>query len=207
MVKYDIAIANKNTLFNWISSQPDQLSQPIYTSEKILCEFNHDAQQEKQFKIELAKQILQFNNGITKQSLLDYIQQLLGDHLFCSIIRSLTLTNIGTSYVDVFPALYNGFPIPVDTTGFKKLGVIILWNKNSGTGRHDVRLINNGGANEVFVSTEGMPSGIPSGLTKSYNIAIPQEFHNFRGELRIQAKSDVATDDPVFDGLLIYLIR
>ena len=65
------------------------------------------------------------------------------DQLFASILRQLTLTNIGTSYVDVFPAFYNGFPIPIDTNGFSKLGIVLLWNKNGGTGRHDVRLINN----------------------------------------------------------------
>ena len=129
------------------------------------------------------------------------------DQLFASILRQLTLTNIGTSYVDVFPGFYNGFPIPIDTNGFSKLGIILLWNKNGGTGRHDVRLINNTNPSEVLVSTELMPSGLPNGTTKDYNIPIPTEFMNFRGELRLQAKSDVATDDPIFDGLLIYLIR
>jgi hypothetical protein len=137
----------------------------------------------------------------------DRITAMLGDHLFCSIVSSITKTNIGTSYVNIFPAFYDGVPIPIDTKGYTKIGIVLLWNKNGGTGRHDVRLINNNGANEVFVSSEAMPSGLPSGRTKNYDITIPEDFTNFRGELRLQGKSTVATDSPIFDGLWIYLIR
>ncbi len=137
------------------------------------------------------------------------------DQLFTSITRQMTLNNIGTSYTNVFPAFYDGFPIPIDTTGFESLGIVVLWNKNSGTGRHDLRLINNADDTKVLVHTENMDTengdpttgGIKSGRTKNYGIEIPVDFKNFRGELRIQAKSSVATDDPIFDGLLIYLIR
>lgn len=135
------------------------------------------------------------------------------DQLFASITRQLTLTNIGTSYIDVFPSFYDGFPIPIDTTGFIKLGIVVLWNKSGGTGRHDMRLVNNANESEILVHTENMTvansgsDGLKNGRTKNYGINIPAEFTNFRGELKIQAKSSVATDDPVFDGLLIYLIR
>lgn len=137
------------------------------------------------------------------------------DQLFASITRQMPFTNIGTAYKDVFPVLYDGFPIPIDTTGFKNMGIIMLWNKNSGTGRHDLRLINHADATKVLIHTENLDTttgdpttgGIKSGRTKNYNITIPPDFIDFRGELRIQAKSTVAADDPIFDGLLIYLIR
>jgi hypothetical protein len=139
-----------------------------------------------------------------------------GDQLFASILKQMTMTNIGTTYKDVFPVLFDGFPIPIDTSGYKNLGIVVLWNKNSGTGRHDFRLINNANDTQVLVNTElldtqngGDPTtgGLKSGRTKNYNIDIPTAFENFRGELRIQAKSTVAADDPIFEGLLIYLIR
>lgn len=135
------------------------------------------------------------------------------DQLFASIIKQLSFTDIGTSYVNVFPSFYNGFPIPIDTTGFNYLGIVMLWNKNGGTGRHDARLVNNANESEVLIHTENMTvensgsDGLKNGRTKNYGINIPAAFQNFRGELRIQAKSSVATDDPIFDGLLIYLIR
>lgn len=136
------------------------------------------------------------------------------DQLLMSVTRQLTLNNIGTSYIDIFPAFYDGFPIPIDTTGFTKLGMVVLWNKSSGTGIHDIRLINNANPSEILVHTENVRianewshDGLKNGRTVSYNIPIPTEFKKFRGEIRIQAKSTVGTDNPVFDGLLIYLIR
>lgn len=139
------------------------------------------------------------------------LKRTLSDQLIVAISRSLTLTNIGTSYADIFPALYSGFPIPIDTKGFSKLGIILLWNKSGGTGRHDLRIVNNADTNQVMVATDqaptNMPTGLPSGLSESFDIDIPANFIDFRGKVRIQAKSTVATDDPVFDGLLLYLIR
>lgn len=138
------------------------------------------------------------------------------DQLFASVIRNMPFTNIGTAYKDVFPTLYDGFPIPLDTSSFKNMGVVVLWNKNGGTGRHDLRLVDHTDTTKVLVNTEGLDTtnggdpttgGMKSGRTKNYNIVIPQAFLNFRGEIRIQAKSTVASDDPIFDGLLIYLIR
>lgn len=156
--------------------------------------------------------IAQFKSGVWNVALFGSKN----DQLFASIIRQMPFTNIGTTYKDVFPVLYDGFPIPIDTTGFNNMGIVILWNKNAGTGRHDVRLINNADDTKVLSSTESLTTlnggdpttgGIKSGRTTNYNIAIPTDFVNFRGSLRIQAKSTVAADDPIFDGLLIYLIR
>lgn len=210
MVQYDIEILNIDTLVEWLKQQPGLLSDPItsvWGSKKIVCEFEHDSKESIEFKKEIANRLLTIDNTSLVDSLMKYIKEIQTDQLFASILRQIPITNIGTSYADVFPAFYNGFPIPIDTTGYTKLGVVLLWNKNGGTGRHDARLIDHNGNNDVLISTELMPSGLPSGTTKNYDIPIPEEFENFRGELRIQAKSSVGTDDPVFDGLLIYLIR
>lgn len=135
------------------------------------------------------------------------------DQLMISITRQVPFTNIGTSYVDVFSAFYNGFPNGLDTTGFSKLGVVILWNKNAGTGRHDMRLVNANNTTEVFVSTEGRTvansgsDGLASGITKDYGVDIPTSFKNWLGEVKIQAKSTVASDDPIFDAFILYLRR
>lgn len=104
--------------------------------------------------------------------------------------------------MNIFPTFYDGAPIPIDTTGYTKIGIVLLWNKNGGTGTHTVRLVNNVNQSEVMISGD-----VISGRNKNYDIDIPVEFQNFRGELLLQAKSTVATDDPIFDGLWIYLIR
>src|SRR4249920_789780 len=64
----------------------------------------------------------------------------MSDSLAASLIVSLTKNNLGTAYTNIFPAFYNGVPIPIDTKGYSKIGVAIMWNKNAGTGRHDARL-------------------------------------------------------------------
>ncbi len=135
------------------------------------------------------------------------------DQLMISITRQIPFTNIGTSYVDVFSGLYAGFPNGLDTTGFTRLGIVILWNKNGGTGRHDMRLVNATNVSEVFLSTEGRTvansgsDGLINGTTKDYDITIPANFKNWIGEVKIQAKSTVASDDPIFDAFLLYLRR
>ncbi len=136
------------------------------------------------------------------------------DQNVISITRQIPLTNIGTTYTDIFGAFYDGFPIPLDCNGYTNLGVILLWNKNSGTGIHDIRIINNANPSQVFVDSEGIriengyaQDGLKSGRTVNYNVTIPDIFKTFRGEVRIQAKSTVGTDDPIFDGFWLYLIR
>ena len=138
------------------------------------------------------------------------------DQIFVSILRQMPMNNIGTSYTDIFPAFYDNFPIPFSTVGYRSFGIVLLWNKNGGTGRHDVRIVDNADINEVLVSSEGLTTenggdtttgGLKSGRTKNYNLELPDHFKDFRGELKFQAKSSVGTDDPIFDGLLIYNIR
>lgn len=135
------------------------------------------------------------------------------DQLVMSVTRQVSFTNIGTSYVDVFAALYSGFPHGLDTTGFTKFGVVILWNKNGGTGRHDMRLVDANNPTNVVMDTEGRTiansgaDGLFNGVTKDYNIVIPAAYKNWIGEVKLQAKSTVASDDPIFDALLLYLRR
>ena len=135
------------------------------------------------------------------------------DQLMISITRQIPFTNIGTSYVDIFSGLYAGFPNGLDTTGFTKLAIVVLWNKNAGTGRHDMRLVNAANVAEVVVSTEGRTvaksgsDGLANGTTKDYDITIPALFKNWIGEVKLQAKSTVASDDPIFDAFILYLRR
>lgn len=135
------------------------------------------------------------------------------DQLFMAITRQQTFTNIGTSYVDVFAALYAGFPHGLDTTGFTRFGIVILWNKNGGTGRHDMRLVDAAIPTNVIINTEGRTvansgaDGLANGITKDYDIAIPAGYKNWIGEVKLQVKSTVASDDPIFDAFLLYLRR
>lgn len=129
------------------------------------------------------------------------------DCLFLNWQIQMTLTNIGTTYRDIYPAAFDGLPLGLDTTGFTKLGVVLAWGKNGGTGRHDFRIVNNANPNQVLADTESIEGGMVTGTRRYYGIDIPSNFENFRGEVKIQAKSSVGTDGPIFYGLWGYLIR
>lgn len=130
------------------------------------------------------------------------------DQLFLTWQIQMTLTNHGTVYKDIYPALFDGLPLGLDTSGFTELGIVVAWNKNIGaTGRHDLRIVNAANETQVLVHSEQIPDGMVTGTRRYYNIAIPTEFKNFRGEVKLQGKSDVGTDDPIFYGLWVYLMR
>jgi hypothetical protein len=96
----------------------------------------------------------------------------------------------------------------VDLKGFSKLGIVLFWNKNGGTGRHDILLVDkNTPTQRTLLSSEGLPSGLVNGVNKSYDYPIPIEFENFRGEIYLVGKSTVGTDSPILDGIFLYLIR
>ena len=130
------------------------------------------------------------------------------DQLAASITLSVVKTNIGTTYGYIYPAFYDNVPLGLDLKGFSKLGIVVFWNKNGGTGRHDILLVDkNTPEQRTLLSSEGLPSGLVNGVNKSYDYPIPAEFENFRGEVYLAGKSTVGTDSPILDGIFLYLIR
>jgi hypothetical protein len=129
------------------------------------------------------------------------------DQLAASITIPITKSNIGTSYTYVYPAFYDNVPIGIDLKGFSKLGIVIFWNKNGGTGRHDILLVDKSDPPTILLTSEGLPSGLVNGVNKSYDYPIPTEFQDFRGEVYLAGKSTVGTDSPIIDGIFLYLIR
>lgn len=125
------------------------------------------------------------------------------------LTQNVPLNALSTSYVDVFPALYSGLPIPIDTTGYEKMGMVLLWNKNGGVGTHTIKFVKCN-ANGVITQPEqvlretGTANG---GYLADFNYRIPNEFINYTGFVKLQAKSSNGTDSPRFDGLWIYMIR
>lgn len=118
----------------------------------------------------------------------------------------LTLT---TAYTDVIPT-YNGMPIPFDTTGYKKMGMVLLWNKNGSNAVHTIKLsaCNIDGSlvnpenilREYAITSNG-------GYLADFEYIIPSGFIDFRGLVKLQAKSGVSGATPIFDGLWLYMIR
>jgi hypothetical protein len=130
------------------------------------------------------------------------------NRLVFQITRNLPLT-LGTSYTDVIPN-YGGMPIPFETTGYKKMGMVLLWNKNGSSAVHTVKLsaCNVDGS---LVTPEKILREFPittvGGYLPDFEYIIPANFIDFKGLVKLQAKSGVAGATPIFDGLWLYMIR
>lgn len=135
-------------------------------------------------------------------------ERTLGDHIFIAFDTSITKTNLSTSWVNLIP-LYGGRPFLIDTAGYSKFAIQVFWRKAGGSGRHDLRIVNHNNESDVFLTSEGFPNGMldEPNINELLNQDIPSEFIDYRGKLRIQVKSDTALNNPVFDGLYLYLIR
>ncbi len=115
---------------------------------------------------------------------------------------TITKTNVNIVYVNLFND-FGGRPFLVDTSGYSKIAVQILWNKNAGVSAHDLRIVNDAVPTEVFYERLNLTNG----ENVDANVTIPAQFINFKGKLRIQVKAGNATDDPIFSSIRIYLRR
>ena len=137
-----------------------------------------------------------------------YQQNSKDNRILWQVTQNVPLNTLSTSYVDVFPAIYSGIPIPIDTYGYRKMGMILLWNKNGGSGTHSVKLVKCN-ANGVITQPEQIlrESNVGHGYNRDFDYDIPQDFQFYRGFVKLQAKSSNGTDSPRFDGLWLYNIR
>lgn len=201
MAEYDIHLNPRQKLVEWIEQQPNLIRIKKGIADKIYCEFNHTPEESVAFKRQIARRLSQIDIGnSTFETLINQLEELQTDQLLYTTSQSVTKTNIGLNYVDLFSD-YGGRPFFVDTTGFTKLAIQILWTK-VGTGTQTMQIVNHADGAVVIES--------PSLTTQSNefaNVAIPPAFLNFKGKWRLQVKSTTASDDPVCSAVSIYLRR
>lgn len=206
MVEYDITINNQKRLYDWIAIQPGLISIAPFNTDKIYCEFNHTPQQSASFKEDLIERLAEVDIGNnTFELLMPQLRQIKTDQAFysCEFNPGITKTNIGLTYVNIFTD-FSGRPFFIDTTGFKSMAIQILWTK-VGTGVQTVRIVNDADNTQVLES--GGLGNTPGASDDFPNVAIPPAFLKFKGKWRLQAKSTVAADDPIFVGIRLYLRR
>ena len=111
----------------------------------------------------------------------------------------LTKTNLGTTYVDVLSSFGNeGQGCDVDGTGRVGFRFYVSWNKNAGSGAHAIQLVSQTTADVLASITD---------LVNGRNIitgTLPAFFQDNVRPVKLQAKSTVSTDDPIFYGARIY---
>jgi hypothetical protein len=192
---YNINGVNQDTLL-WISQQPTFQGFEL-TDNNIKATFDQDSTQEADFKKALADKIPLDGDNPTK-----YLDNFIGDTVLYSTDFNITKTNVGINYVNLYTD-FGGRPFLVDTTGYTRIAVQVLWNKNAGSTNHAIRIIDNANQNNVLYENLNLING----ENVDASVTIPAPFINFKGKCRIQCKVGNATDDPIFSAIRVYLRR
>lgn len=112
---------------------------------------------------------------------------------------SVTKTNIGTNFVDVYTQTNSdGKSVQIDTNGKTQVRLKVLWNK-VGSGTQTVQVLEVGTAN-VLISMD-----VVSGANLSSLETIPAGLLDSVKQYKLQVKSTNGADDPIFEGARIYL--
>ena len=116
-----------------------------------------------------------------------------------STTSGLTKTNLGSTYVDILPTSGGeGNGCDIDGTGRVGYRFYVSWNKNVGSGIHSIRIISQT-TSDVLATIADAASGrnIVTGT-------LPIFFQDQIRPIKLQAKSTVSTDDPIFYGAQLY---
>lgn len=208
MTLYEFYFDTERKIYEWLLTQPNLVFVNNPSGHIIACEFNHNAAQETAFKQEMASRFFQVVINETSENMTNKLKELATDQLLWTTSRQVTKTNIGSTFTNLFTD-FSGRPFFADMTGFTKMAFQTFWTK-IGTGNQHIRIIDDSGTiTSDLINTEslGGGSGLSTGDNALANFTIPANYIDFRGKLRIQVRSTVAADDPVFEGINIYLRR
>lgn len=115
-----------------------------------------------------------------------------------STTSGLTKTNLGTTYVDLQPAVgAEGNGCDVDGTGRTGYRLYVSWNKNFGSGTHSVQVISQTTTDVLATLTVVDGRNVTTGTLSAY-------YQDQLRSVKLQAKSTVSTDDPIFYGARLY---
>jgi hypothetical protein len=203
MVEYDLKISYSVSLWEWVSIQPNLINLYPYDGKRLYCEFNHATEAEQTtFKEQLVERLFEIDlGGGVFESLLNQISLIKTDLPIFNTELSITKTNIGSAYVDLFPN-YGGRSFFADTTGFKKIMYQIYLNLNGSNGIQSLRVVDHADDTRVLMEVT-----VANGQNQDTGVTIPDNFKKFRGRLRIQVKSTTPNDDPIYDGVRLLLRR
>lgn len=177
---------------------PDGL--PAYVSENDegfahIFKFDFTVQQDINFKKFLATRL-----GLYGDDLGQYTVRKEATLVFTTNTPS-TLTSIGTAFKNVYTAS-DGLSFPVDIINYTQVRIQVHWSK-VGTGVQSLQIIQKNSPNTVLASFSPLVSGTNNGTVSTINpllqdLTNPQLFV-------IQAKSTVAGDSPIFQGIRVLM--
>lgn len=112
-----------------------------------------------------------------------------------------SFANIGTSYVDVYNTGLNGQRLPVNFSNYTQFKLVVHFNV-IGSGNNFFRVVDESNLNNVLSELSASGNGEKEIETVWTNLPTWATREKY---IKIQMKSDVGTDDPVFRGCSIYL--
>lgn len=158
-------------------------------------EFDFTAQQDTNFKKFLATRL-----GLYGDDLGQYTVRKEASLVYTTDTPS-TLTNIGTTFKNVYTAS-DGLSFPIDIINYTKVRVQVHWSL-IGTGVQSLRIIQLNSPNTILYSFPTLVNGPNNGVITDID---PLLQGITSGQLFvIQAKSTVAADDPVFQGIRVLM--
>ena len=119
------------------------------------------------------------------------------------IWRSVTMTNIGSAYKDVYSttAFDEEHLLKVDFTGVNSVRMVFLWDY-VGTGTQQVRIADLDDNANVLIESSTFTADKDPGDTGW--VTLPAAFTNATKRLEFQGKSTTTTDDPIAKGYILY---
>jgi hypothetical protein len=119
-----------------------------------------------------------------------------------SVYASVTKTNIGTSYVDVYTTAFDNENLMfVDFTGVNSVRLVYLWDY-VGAGTQQVRLVDVDNNANVLVEAATITADCDPCDTGW--VSLPAAFTSATKKLELQGKSTTSTDDPIARGYTLY---
>jgi hypothetical protein len=124
--------------------------------------------------------------------------------LAARVWRSVTFTNIGTSYVSVYAgtAFDEEHLATIDFTGVTQVRMVFIWDY-VGAGTQQVRIIDRDNAANVLIESATFTADQDG--TNTGWVSLPAAFVNQVKRLAFQAKSTTGADDPVAKGYALYV--
>jgi hypothetical protein len=118
--------------------------------------------------------------------------------------RSVTMTNIGASYVSIYAATAfdEEHLATIDFTGVAQVRMVFIWDY-VGVGTQQVRIIDRDNAANVLIESATFTADQDG--TNTGWVALPAAFANQVKRLAWQGKSTTAGDDPVARGYALYV--
>lgn len=208
---YRIPYRVSDEMETWLVAQPNRVG-PISLGDNYTeITYNHDAAQKTAFLNQWVTRYSVFVNGIgeniNKYDNTIYTTSnpppggsgVAREDCVADWHVSMTKTNLPITFGDVYnQANSDGKSVQIDTNGKTQVKLQVNWNK-IGTGTHTVQVIEVGTAN-VLISMN-----VVSGRNTTALTPIPAFATNSVKFYKLQCKTTLATDDPIFEGARIYL--